>query len=126
MARIEVRGEALLVRLNPIEKVAALRRNITVLLRSVREVEVVDQPLQGLVPERVTMGIGASTAPARGVATVGPRAKTSDGGQALVVVYFDHRSIAVTLDQSGPWRLLVVSSRRADEVAAEVRRAAGV
>jgi hypothetical protein len=124
MARLQLHGDLLVVRLNPIEKLAALSRNPRIPVAEVRDAYVVDQPLTSFVPNRVTMGFAARTAPASRIATVGPRAATALG-KAMLVIYLNRRSVVVET-QPGPhkWALIVVSASDADKVAASIRQAA--
>lgn len=124
MARLQLHADLLLVRLNPVEKLAALSRNPRVPVAAVRDVYVVDRPLTSFVPKRVTMGFAAWTAPASRIATVGPKASTALG-KAMLVVYLNRRSVVVEI-QPGPheWALIVISARHADRQAASIRQAA--
>ena len=121
MARVRIGEDGLEVRLNFLEKLLAVRRNVVVPLSSVSRVSVVDRPWIEVIPDRVSMGFAARTAPGGRFATIGPRA-TSGVGRALIVVYRNGKSIVVDLDPTETgWSLLVVSVRLADEIAQELR-----
>jgi hypothetical protein len=116
VAKLVVRGDRVVVRLNPLEKVAAFRRNVTVPLRAITSVTVVDRPWDHLIPERVTTGFAASTAPGATVATIGPRASSGDG-KALLVVYRNRRSVVIEIDTTSSRHSLVVVSVRDPDAA---------
>lgn len=124
VARLRVAGDELVVDLNLIEKLAALRGDVRVPLASVRHVWTTDRPWDSLIPKRVKMGFASSGAPGRTFVTVGPRA-TTENGKAMVVVYRNSRSVVVEVEPGAtPWALLVVSSSDADVSAETLRRAA--
>lgn len=109
VARMRVSQGELVVKLNPVEQFFALRRSVHVPLSWVRDVSVLDRPLDSALVREVKMGFAARTAPARGLICCGPRATWREG-QALLVVYGNSRSVVVELGESSPkWRLLLVS-----------------
>lgn len=124
MARIEVERRSLVVRLNVLEAAMALRARVAVPLDAVESVAVEDHPLKrASIMNDVTMGFAAGGAPGMTLATIGPRAKYR-GGRALLIVWRNGRSVVIRLAPNDTaWRLLVVSMRDADEVAARVRAA---
>ena len=123
MAKLFTKGDRLVVRLNPFEKVAAFRRNVSVTLEAVAAISVVDRPWDDLIPERVKMGFAARTAPLRTSGTIGPLA-SSGAGKALLVVYRNRRSVVVEIDTTtSRYSLLVVSVREPDATATMIKRA---
>jgi hypothetical protein len=126
VARLRIADGNLVVRLNPIEVVMALRTNVTVPLSAVRSVAVENHPLTSGSVLNVRLGFAASGAPLSLIATVGPRANYRDG-RAFVVVWRNARSVVVELaTNQTPWRLLVVSTKAANEVAQRLQTATGV
>jgi hypothetical protein len=110
--------------MNPLEKLFALQRDISVPITSVRNVSVAEHPWTDIIPQRVTMGLAARTAPGRSIATIGPRA-TSGTGRALIVVYRNHSSVVIEVDTAtGPYSLLIVSVRQPHGVAQSIKHAA--
>src|SRR5262249_53508973 len=96
----------IIVKLNPVEQFFAWRRSVHVPVSLVRAVSATDHPLNSPLVREVKMGFAARTAPGRGLICCGPRA-TWRGGQALLVVYGNSRSIVIELAESSPkWRLL--------------------
>lgn len=73
------------------------------------------------VGELVTMGFAAAGAPLGGVATVGPRARALDGRPAIVVTYLSGPAVLVRFDKTAPWALMLLSSKRAEDVAEALR-----
>jgi hypothetical protein len=71
------------------------------------------------------MGFPNGGTPGRSIATAGPKARTKDGGEAVVFVYLNLEAVAVgtELGFAGP-RLLLASSRSAEADAARIREAA--
>ena len=67
------------------------------------------------------MGFAAATAPLRGVAMLGPRARGPDGRPAFVVTYRSGPAVLIRFDKTAPWALMLVSSKRAEAVAQAVR-----
>lgn len=125
VARVLIRHHQLVLKLNCVEKVMALRRNVRVPLGSVESVSVLSRPVSsGRSPMiDVSMGFAASSAPLAGVATIGPRARYLDG-QALVIVWGNRPAVVVELNpEAGRWRLLVVSVSEPDAVAGRIRSA---
>lgn len=116
MARVLAADGTVEIKLNALEKVLALRRNISIPVAEVRSVAVVDRPWDQLIPDRVSMGFAAATAPGRTIATVGPRAR-SGSGRALVVVYRNRPSIVMEVDPARTdWSLIVVSVKQPESV----------
>ncbi len=123
VARLVLADSRLILRLNALEKVAALRRSVAVPIAAVESVDVVYRPWREFLPREVAMGFAASTAPGRSVVTAGPRARTTDGGEAVVFVYFDRPAVVVRTRAGTQPRLMVVSTRSADDDAQRVRKA---
>jgi len=125
MARLRSAQGEVVVRLNPLEQFFALRRSVRVPLSLVRSVSALDDPLSSALIREVKMGFTARTAPGQKLICCGPRA-TWRGGQALLVVYGNGRSVVVELDESSPkWRLLVVSVSNPDAVVDQLTAAFG-
>lgn len=123
MAHIVVSSRELVVRLGLLEKVMALRGNVHIPLAAVESVEVQRKPLRKQPAIDVAMGFAARGAPGSGLATVGPRA-TFGGGRALLVVWGNGRSVVVRLaPNTSGYRLLIVSSGDADQIAETLRSA---
>lgn len=98
MASLKVVGDRLLVRLNPLERLADLRlRSPSAPIEAVREVTVVDRPGKVLVSD-VDLGFAGNTAPFGFVVTASSRAKFQ-GGRAAVFVYLRRRSVRVDLEE---------------------------
>lgn len=124
MARLSLEGGFLKVRLNILEKLAACQGNVEVPVQSIENVRVVRKPYTNGELDDVQMGFAARGAPGRGIATIGPRAKTSDGKRVLVVVYLNRPSVVVELAAAAiPWGRLIISTRDAEQVAKEIRLA---
>jgi len=123
MARFEVRGARLVVRLNAVERLAAWRWRPQAPLSAITSVNVLPSTARSAVDESVSMDVAARGAPLGGIATVGPRARTADGRPAFVVTYLSGQAVPVQFDSSAPWALMLVSSRRARAVAQAVRAA---
>jgi hypothetical protein len=125
MARFVIGEHDLVLRLTALEWLAATRRSPSVPLSAVRDVDVVEKPWDHFLVAEVRMGFAAGGAPGRTIVTAGPRARTNDGGEAVVFVYMNRTAIAVRTDPAfqGP-RLLVASSPAADENASDLRAAA--
>lgn len=125
MARLLIRHHQLVVKLNFLEKVMALRGNVRVPLAKVETVSVLPHPVTSIRAPMidVSMGFAASSAPLARVATIGPRARYLDG-HALVIVWGNRPSVVVEMNPgAGRWRLLVVSVPEPDAVAQRVRSA---
>jgi hypothetical protein len=117
VAKVRTSQDEIVVKLNPVEQFFAVRRSVHVPLSLVRAVSVTDHPLDSALVREVKMGFAARTAPGRGLICCGPRA-TWRGGQALLVVYGNSRSVVIQLAESSPkWRLLLVSVSDPDAVA---------
>lgn len=109
--------DEIVVKLNPVEQFLAMRRSVHIPMSLVHAVSVTDHPLDSGWVREVKMGFAARTAPGRGLICCGPRA-TWRGGQALLVVYGNRRSVVIELVESSPkWRLLLVSASDSDAVA---------
>jgi hypothetical protein len=121
VARFEMQGTELVVRLNLLEKVAAWRWRPRAPLSAITAVEVLTTTGSEVVDHLVRLGVVAAGAPLRRVATVGPRAKATDGRPAFVVTYMAGPAVLVRFDDTAPWALMLVSSRRARAVALAVR-----
>jgi hypothetical protein len=123
MVELVMKDDRLVVRLNPIEKLAAFRRNVSVPFDAITNVSIVEKPWDEFIPDRVKLGFQASTSPGRKVAAVGPRA-SSGNGKALLVVYTNGRSVVVDIDATKcRYSLVIVSVRDADADASLIRRA---
>jgi hypothetical protein len=125
VARVQVDGRSVVVRLNLLETAMAFRSGVRVPLDAIESVHVQDRPLtRSPIMKEVRMGFAASGAPGVTLATVGPRAVYRDG-RALLIVWRNGRSVILCLAPNDTgWRLLIVSQRDADEVAETVRAAA--
>jgi hypothetical protein len=127
VARLAVVGDQLVVRLNPIEQLAAWRWRPREALSQVESVEVLASTPPTGVSRLVRMGFAAETAPMRGLATVGPRAWTRpDNRDACVVLYRSGPGVLVRFRESARWGLFLISSRNPVQVAERVATAAGV
>lgn len=123
MARFDVQGMQLVVRLNALERLAACRWRPRAALSAITAVDVLPSTRSAAMDQLVSMGFAATTAPLRGVATVGPPARAMDGRPALVVTYLSGPAVLVRFDKTAPWALMLVSSKRADAVARTLRTA---
>jgi hypothetical protein len=116
MARLQVAGDSLEVRLSPLEMIGAAgvsRPNVA--LSAVREVRVSDDPWSEL------RGIRAPGTGVPGLIMLGSR--RSRGGRDFAAVY--RRRPAVVVDMEGAdWGRFVVSMSDATAVADEIRAAA--
>ncbi len=111
LARLLVSGSDLLLHLNPLEKMAALRGDLRVPLSRVVGVSILDKPLDSSwYRSELKLGIAARGAPAAKIATV-IGAPLESGGKAFVAVYRNASAVTVDLSpsDSDPWRRLVVS-----------------
>lgn len=124
MARFDVHGAQLVVRLNALERLAAWHRRPEASLAAITAVDVLTSTRPEALDELVTIGLAATGAPLRGLATVGPQARAMDGRPAFVVTYLSGPAVLVRLDATAPWALMLVSSKRAQAVADSVRAAA--
>lgn len=115
MAQLRIQGDELVVRLNPVEKFLAMRRNVHVPLHRILEVSVLDDPVHANLFREVHLGYAARGAPLIEVLCCGPRASWG-GGRSLVIVYLNRRSVVIEVEPAGAkhWRLLIVSVRDAD------------
>lgn len=124
MAHLTVEGEDVRVRLNLLERLAAWRWDVRAPLAAVTEVAVLEKTGWEVVAGLVTLGFAGAGAPARGIATVGPRARTRRGDRAFVVSYLSGPGVLVRLDPSrSTWGLLLVTDGDAHETAARLRAA---
>ncbi len=120
VARLVVHADHLVVRLSPVEKLAAwVTRSPTAPLTSVRRVEVVRRP--GRVRLDVDFGFAGNTAPAAGLITAHSRGRYA-GGRAAVFVYFGLSAVRVDLDDAR-WSLFLISTRRSQSVAEQLQEA---
>jgi hypothetical protein len=125
VAQLQVKGGNLVVRLSALERIASLRRNVSIPITAVLGASIVDRPWDRFIPDRVRMGFTTRTAPGRTLATIGPRA-TSGTGQALVVVYANRRSVVLELDVAqSRWSMVVLSARHPEAALKLVQAAVG-
>jgi hypothetical protein len=121
VAKIVRRGDLLVLRLNPIERVLDLR------LRSpkaaVQHVESIQSVRPGAVVVQVDQGFAANTAPMGAMVTAKARGNLYQGGRAAVFVYLRFRSVEVMFSEPSPWRLWLVSSTRARDEVGRLRAA---
>jgi hypothetical protein len=114
MATLRREGHELVVRMNDLEKLGALRREVRVPLRAVREVRVTDRPFQEL------RGIRAPGTGFPGVIAVGTWRYR--GGKDFAVLYRGEPAVIVELEGAEFKRLLVSTHDAAslrDALAAE-------
>jgi hypothetical protein len=124
MARLSVEGENVRVRLNLLERIAAWRWDVRAPLAAVTEVTVLEKTGWEVVAGLVTLGFAGAGAPAGGIVTVGPRARTRRGDRAFVVSYLSGPGVLVQLDPSrSTWGLLLVTGKNVQETAARLRAA---
>ena len=120
VAQLRIDGEDLLVRLNWLEKCLALRRNVHVPIFKIRSATVLNEPLKS----QLYRDIFGRTAPRARLGCVAPWA-TWQGGQALVIIYGNKPSVVVELGPNdAKWRLIVLSTKHAGDVATRVNDAA--
>ncbi|MGB6057166.1 MAG: hypothetical protein WBF71_02805 [Microthrixaceae bacterium] len=122
MTHLLVQHGELIVRLNLVEQLMALRRGVRVSLDSIKKVSVLSKPISSFPGPMIDvhMGLAASSAPLAHLATIGPRATYRDGA-ALVVVWKDRPSVAIELHPTaGRWRLIVASVREPQAVAGQI------
>lgn len=126
VAVVVVTGGDVLVRLNIVERIAALRWVVRAPLEAVTSVELLGATPPAVVDELVRMGLAASTAPLRAVATVGPHARSVAGGApAFVVSYFGGPAALIRFDTTrSPWGLFLIGSPHAAETCRDVQAAA--
>lgn len=118
MARLLVRDERLVVRLNALEKLADLRlRSPAVPVVCVRSIDVVSRT--GRLRLEVDFGFAGNTAPFAGLATASSHGRYA-GGRAAVFAYLGRSAVRVDLDDAR-WRLFLVSSREPELVAQRLR-----
>jgi hypothetical protein len=112
MAALRREGDELVVKLNDLEKVGALRGDVRVPWSAVREIRVSDSPFRDL------RGVRAPGTGVPGVIALGNwRARD---GKDFAALYRGGPSVVVTLDGS-EWKRLLVSDQRATDTAAELR-----
>ena len=128
MARLSWDEDDLLLRLNWLEKLGDLSlRIVKVPLTAIQTVEVVNDPHSHLLSYDIDIGFAGNGAPARKIMTLKTRAKIGEGGRAAVVEYLNRPAVVVRLgENTTPWRILVVSSKHAAQVASAIRDAAKV
>ncbi len=117
MPRLMVEGSDLVVRLNPLEKIAALRGNVRVPLAAVRAVDLDPHPWADL------RGMRAPGTGVPGVISYGRRRFA--GGKDFAAVLGGRPVVRVDLDDSAPFARLIISARNAQASVAAVRAAAG-
>lgn len=120
MARFFVSDGELLLKLNPVEQLAALRRSVRAPFAAVKSVRVDQRPWSGVLLE-ARMGFAAAGAPGNRLITAGPRAKTADGADLVAFVYLNRPSVVVDVDDGGRRMLIVASARHPERVARAVR-----
>ena len=120
MATLTVDGNALVVLLSALEKIGALRRNISVPLASVRVVRVSDTPWSEL------RGIGAPGAGLPRVISLGTR--RGPGIHDFAAVYGQRPALVVEMTGASFDRLVVSCADAAEAAAraADITRAAGL
>lgn len=125
MAALEIIGDRLRLRLNPVERLMDLRlRSPKAPLSAVQSVTVIARPGRTLL-EEVDFGFAGNTAPLGAVVTASSRAKVA-GGRAAAFVYLRRKAVRVDLaDEVSGWRLFLVSCKNAEEVAVALRAAWG-
>jgi hypothetical protein len=118
VARLELNGSTLRVRLSPLERLGAvIGEDPRVELAAVRSARATTDPWAEL------RGIRAPGTGVPGLIALGSR--RSRAGRDFAAVY--RRGPGVVVDCEGaPWARIVVSSGEAEAVAAEVARAAGL
>lgn len=122
MARLRIKGNDLVVRLNLLERFAALRWHVSVPLDVISSVRVERKPLSSEWFLRdVKVGFATRTAPLHRVVTL-IAAKYSKGGEVFLAVYRNRPSVIVDT-KSGRWRRLVVSERDPADVVKAIERA---
>ncbi len=120
MARLVIADGDFLLKLNPLEQVAALRRSVRVPLGAVKSVRVDRNPWRGVLTG-VDLGFAASGAPGKRLITAGPRARTADGADVIAFVYMNRPSVVVDLDDRGRRMLLIASMSQPERVARAIR-----
>jgi hypothetical protein len=122
MARLRIEGSDLVVRLNPLERLGALRWRVSVPLDSISSVGVERKPLSSEWFMRdVKLGFAARTAPGQ-LAVALSAAKYARGGEIFVAVYLNRPSVIVDT-HGGRWRRLVVSERDPADTVKAIDRA---
>jgi len=112
MATLRREGNELVVRLNDIEKLGALRGDVRVPWSAVRDVRLSEQPFRELAGMRAP-GTGLP-----GVIALGTWRDT--GGKEFAALYRGGPAVVVMLER-GDWRRLLVSDHDAAETARELR-----
>lgn len=113
MAAIEIDGSDLVVRMSRWERLAALRREVRVPRKAVRQVRVTAQPWQELRGVR---------APGMGIPRVIMLGTTRGrGGPQFAAVYGNRPAVVVDLEGAG-LRRLIVSMADADSAATAISR----
>jgi hypothetical protein len=115
MARVVVEDGTLSVALSLVEKVGAMRGDVSVPLDSITDVHVASNPWREVRWARAGVGLP-------GVISLGVRRGPSV--RDFTAIYLT--VAAVVVNANGPFSRLVVSSRRADELAAKIRTAVGL
>ena len=124
MGRLEIDGDTVGLCLNPLEKLLDLHwSTVRVPLSAVQDVSVL-KPYPDLVTNEISSGFAGDTAPNRVMLSLKTRARARRGGLASVAVYLNRRAVVVHLAVNPtPWRLIIVSERHPDEVAARLQAA---
>ena len=118
MATLMLDGPDLVVRLSPLEKLAAFRGNVRVPLHAVRSAQAEPDPWSAL------RGIRAPGTGIPGVIAYG--ARRFDGGPDFAAVLGSRPAVRVDLDGESPFARLVVSVADPDSTVAAIRGAAGI
>jgi hypothetical protein len=124
VAKLIVRRNRLVMRLNPIEKLLDLRlASPAAPVSTVESVTAIDDPKDLLETEHSFGLFAGNTAPLRGAMTAFSRARF-EGGRAAVFVYFGGQCLRVNMNSAGSrWQLFLVSSRSVDNDVAALREA---
>ncbi|MCA0144685.1 hypothetical protein [Blastococcus sp. LR1] len=124
MARLEVVGDQLRLRLNALEKLLDLRlHSPSAPVAAIRGVTVDAHPRETL--HDVDLGFAGNTALLGAVVTASSRAAVPRG-RAATFVYLGREAVRIELDdEHGGWRLFLVSCKNAEDVAAAIRSATG-
>jgi hypothetical protein len=110
-ARFLVNADELVLDLNLLEKIAALRGDIRVPLSRIVGVAVLKRPLDSQwYRTDVSLGFAARGAPAAKISTI-IGARLRSGGKAFLAVHRNGTAVIVDLTPTGtdPWRRLVAS-----------------
>jgi hypothetical protein len=123
VAKLIVRRNRLVMRLNLIEKLLDLRlASPAAPVSTVESVTAIDDPKDLLETEH-SFGFAGNTAPLRSAMTAFSRARF-EAGRAAVFVYFGGQCLRVNMNSAGNrWQLLLDSSRSVDDDVAALREA---